>query len=205
MALSKAELGSLASGAGFKGDEIPVIVAIALAESGGNPKAHNATPPDDSYGLLQINMLGALGPARRKQYGLSTNTALYDPATNFRVGYGIYKGSGFKAWTTYTRGTYKKYLDRDSSLVGNLNPATALDNAKAGLDANGIELNPVAGIKSSIDAFGSTLFKASSNMAGIGVGIAFVVIGVVLLNRNAIANVIPAKKALKIVKGVTAK
>jgi hypothetical protein len=42
-----------------------VAVAIALAESGGNPAAHNPVPPDDSWGLWQINMRGHLGPVRR--------------------------------------------------------------------------------------------------------------------------------------------
>jgi hypothetical protein len=69
------------------------MVAIALRESGGNPDAHNPNPPDDSYGLWQINMLGALGTARLQEFGLATKEQLYDPATNAAAAYRIWGGS----------------------------------------------------------------------------------------------------------------
>lgn len=77
--------------------------AIALAESGGNPKAHDTRPPDDSYGLMQINMIGKLGPARRKQFGIGSNEALYDPQANMQAAFIIYKGAGnsFRPWSTF--------------------------------------------------------------------------------------------------------
>lgn len=76
--------------------------AVAMAESSGNPRAHNAVPPDDSYGLWQINMLGSLGPDRRARYQLASNDALYDPATNARVMFGISGGgTNWKPWSTY--------------------------------------------------------------------------------------------------------
>jgi hypothetical protein len=46
-------------------------------------------------------MLGSLGPARRKQYGLKSDDELYDPETNAKIAYNIFKGSGNrfdKAW-----------------------------------------------------------------------------------------------------------
>ena len=48
-------------------DEALIATAIALAESGGDPSAHNDNPKtgDDSFGLWQINMFKELGPARR--------------------------------------------------------------------------------------------------------------------------------------------
>lgn len=85
--------------------------AIAMAESSGNPRAHNATPPDDSYGLWQINMYGSLGPSRRQSYGLSGNDALYDPATNARVMYAISGGGkNWAPWSTYNGVRYALYL-----------------------------------------------------------------------------------------------
>jgi murein DD-endopeptidase MepM/ murein hydrolase activator NlpD len=65
-----------------------------MKESGGNPQAHNpnAGTGDNSYGLFQINMLGNLGPARLKQFGLSSNDELLDPAVNARVAFQMSQG-----------------------------------------------------------------------------------------------------------------
>jgi hypothetical protein len=90
---------------------LTAAVAIALAESGGNERAHNATPPDDSYGLWQINMLGALGPERRSRFNISTNEALYDPLTNAKAMVSISSGgTNFKPWTTYKGLRYTAFL-----------------------------------------------------------------------------------------------
>ena len=102
-----------ARGAGFSPDEAVTATAIAVAESGGRPRAHNPNPPDDSYCLMQINMLGRLGPDRRARFHLRSNTDLYHPPTCMRVAYGISAaGSNWRPWTTYTRGTYRQYLAR---------------------------------------------------------------------------------------------
>lgn len=73
--------------------------AIALAESGGNPRAHNAVFPDNSYGLMQINMLAH----SKKKLGISKNDDLYDPLTNMRAAYIVYNEAGktFRPWSTY--------------------------------------------------------------------------------------------------------
>lgn len=105
------EIASVAAGAGFSGDALRIAVAIALAESGGNPGAHNPVWPDDSYGLWQINMIGSLGPQRRAAFGLNSNNDLFDPAVNARLAYAISSGgSNFTPWTTFTHGKYLAYL-----------------------------------------------------------------------------------------------
>jgi hypothetical protein len=110
MALSQSEIYSLAKSVGLSDSRAKVAAAIAMAESGGNPNAHNAKPPDDSYGLWQINMLGAMGPARRKQFGLSANSELTDPMTNAKAMKAISSSGGnFNPWSTYTNGAYRKY------------------------------------------------------------------------------------------------
>lgn len=102
---------TVASAAYDAGIRSPVTLAqataIAFAESGGNERAHNAVPPDDSYGLWQINMYGDLGPARRSQFGLSSNEALYDIATNARAMHAISsQGTNWKPWTTFQGARY---------------------------------------------------------------------------------------------------
>ena len=99
--------------AGFKGPSLKTAYAVAKAESGGRPRAFNpdASTGDRSYGLFQINMLGGLGPARRKQYGLSSNEDLYDPDTNARIAYRMSGGGkDWSPWSAYKSGAYEKYL-----------------------------------------------------------------------------------------------
>lgn len=109
--LAPARIAGHAHAAGFRGDALTVAVAVALAESGGDPRAHNPKPPDDSYGLWQINMLGRLGPDRRARYGLTTNRDLFDPAVNARVAHAIAAGGrDWSPWATYTHGSYRRHL-----------------------------------------------------------------------------------------------
>lgn len=177
--LTREQIKTYAAGAGFAGADLNIAVAVALAESGGNPNAHNAVPPDNSYGLMQINMLGSLGPARRKTFGISTNEKLYDPAINMKAAKTIHAGSGWDAWTTYTSEKYKGFLDGAAS-----EETTPTQGSS----------NPVTG---AFNAFGDTIFKAASNFTAIAVALVLLVVGVVLLARN----VIPVGKVVKKVAG----
>jgi hypothetical protein len=111
--LNAEEIAQYAYRAGFRGQGLTTAVAVALAESSGNTRAHNDTPPDNSYGLWQINMLGALGPERRRQYDLDSNSELFNPAVNARVANSISSdGKDWGPWSTYTNGMYKQHLDK---------------------------------------------------------------------------------------------
>jgi len=114
MALDFGELELLARQAGFDPQDSPTIAAIALAESGGNPNAHNPRYPDNSYGLMQVNMLDEpgymLGAERRKRYGLSSNEQLKDPLTNMRAAKDIFDTQGLGAWSVFKSGAYKDHL-----------------------------------------------------------------------------------------------
>jgi hypothetical protein len=108
--LTAAQLYDLARTAGFPADAAITMTAIALAESGGDPAAHNTRAPDDSYGLWQINMAGALGPARVTQFGLSSAGDLFDPLTNAMAAYTIWSSGGFRPWGAYTNGSFGQYV-----------------------------------------------------------------------------------------------
>jgi hypothetical protein len=108
--LSYDELYKLALSVGMSDPDI--MAGIALAESSGNPKAHNPIPPDNSYGLWQVNMLGSMGASRRKSFGILSNDQLYNPATNARAAKKIKDSQGLKAWSTYTNGAYKKHMGK---------------------------------------------------------------------------------------------
>lgn len=118
--LSDAQIAGAAKAAGFSGSNLAKAVAIALSESSGNAEAHNAVPPDNSYGLWQINMQGSMGPARRKQFGLKSNNDLFDPVTNAKAAYAIAGGGkNFRPWSTYTSGAYLRYMSRANKASGN--------------------------------------------------------------------------------------
>lgn len=117
-----ASLMSILKQAGFTGNGLKMAYAIAMAESGGNAKAHNGNSGtgDNSYGLFQINMLGAMGPERRRQYGLSSNDSLFDPLTNAKVAFKMSGGGAhWGPWSTYGNGAYKKYYGGSSASVKN--------------------------------------------------------------------------------------
>lgn len=109
--LAPPQIGAYAYAAGIKDTRaLAAAIAIAMAESGGNTQAHADDADDDSYGLWQINMLGAMGPSRRAQFGLSSNEQLFSPATNARAMAAISsQGTNFRPWTTYQGARYKLF------------------------------------------------------------------------------------------------
>lgn len=189
--LSRDQIATYAKGAGFTGGDVDIAVAVAMAESGGDPHSHNSTPPDDSYGLWQINMLGSLGPARRKEFGLQNNDELFDPVINARAANTIYKRSGWKAWTTYTSGKYKTFLKGGTPVEASMT------------EPNKNPLDVGTSIGSAINSFGETLLKTGADIGGLLVALVFIVLGIVLLARKQITNVIPAGKAVKALKAVS--
>jgi hypothetical protein len=142
-------------------DQIATATAIAWAESDLNPRAHNATPPDDSYGLWQINMLGGLGPARRTKFGLQSNEELYSPAVNAKAMASIsLGGTNWQPWTTYTSGAYRQYLSRvtaEAAQVAAASPGASDPNAPAspGAGCSGVG-GPVADCGSAAVVRGDT-------------------------------------------------
>lgn len=137
------EIFALVVEAGFKGDST-LMTAIILGESGGNTNAHNPIPPDDSWGLAQINMLGKAGPERRAKYGLKSNEELTNPRTNLRVAYDLYRGRGgkFTDWSVFLSGKYLLYMPRAKAAARGFSPALIGQVAgKYGKDF-GSELNP---------------------------------------------------------------
>lgn len=184
--LGPQDLALLMRQAGFPASEVETGVGVALAESGGNPRAHNSTPPDDSYGLWQINMLGSLGPARRKRFGISKNEELFTPEVNAKAAYIVWKESGWNAWTTYTSGKYKESIGGDiKDGLGDL--------------ADGVKkLNPITGIADSVNNFGQTLSKAFVNIGGIMVGLAVLAAGFILIVVSDKKVIDTAKKGAKV-------
>jgi peptidoglycan hydrolase-like protein with peptidoglycan-binding domain len=89
--LSDVELAQVFYEAGFRGEDLVTIVAIAKRESDGVPAAHNdnSRTRDDSYGLTQINVYGENGRWLMEKFGLTSPEQLLDPAVNARVAFGL--------------------------------------------------------------------------------------------------------------------
>lgn len=172
--LSADQLRTLLTNAGFKANSQTEddMVGIAYAESSGDPSKHNDNPKtgDESYGLWQINMIGKMGPTRRKLFGIASNAELFDPQKNANAAYKIYKLQGLDAWSTYKSGEYLKHMDKVGS--GETSPS----------DSSGISIsNPLNGIASAIDSVGQNLFKGVANITGIVVALGLLAIGVTIL------------------------
>lgn len=132
--ISDQQIASYAKATGLNNSQTAIAVAVALAESGGNTNAHNGVPPDDSYGLWQINMLGSMGPSRRQQFGIGTNSELFEPAVNARAMHYISNGGqNWRAWTTYTRGTYLRFMSRGQAVAGTAGATDGATTTPVGL------------------------------------------------------------------------
>lgn len=109
--LAAKDIAIYAANAGFSGDALQTAVAIALAESGGDPKAHGdlSLPGSGSYGLWQIYAKA------HPEFGPDF-TALYDPQTNANAAFQVYAtaGASFYPWSTYKNDAYLAFLDRAS-------------------------------------------------------------------------------------------
>jgi hypothetical protein len=97
-------IANVASQAGFRGADLVTAVAVALAESQGDPNAecHDCLGvPEWSIGLWQINLNA------HPQYA-SVN--LRDPLVNAQAAYALSGGNNFNAWSTFTGGQYQAHL-----------------------------------------------------------------------------------------------
>lgn len=108
-ALTPQQIAQVAYNAGFRGADLVKAVAIAIAESGGNPQAYNPETAagtragSGSRGLWQI--YGTAHP----QYN---NPAVFDPQVNADAAYQVYRQAGnrFTPWTTWTKGIASRII-----------------------------------------------------------------------------------------------
>jgi hypothetical protein len=117
---------SVAENAGFNGQDLTTAVAVAYAESSGNPNAYNpetaaGTPKGQgSYGLWQIYL---------KAHPEYNGQNLFDPQTNANAAYAIYAAAGdtFSPWSTYAAGTgaFTNYLEQAQTQVNSLTSVNA--------------------------------------------------------------------------------
>lgn len=138
MALTPAAVYKLARAAGFDPATAVIMTAIAGGESGWNPDAVGDVGLQDatwgpSVGLWQIRSI----KAQNGSGGVRDASRLKDPAFNARSAYAIYQSQGLRAWSVYTNGAYRRFLDQaqgasgSSTSGGSSGAATAIAFARA--------------------------------------------------------------------------
>jgi hypothetical protein len=110
MHLSAQQIAGYAQTAGFSGPDLVTAVAVALAESSGNPQAHGDKSLGTgigSFGLWQIYA------DAHPEFGPDFS-ALFDPQTNAQAAYQVYQAAGgsFRPWSTFNSGAYFQYVEQ---------------------------------------------------------------------------------------------
>jgi hypothetical protein len=124
------------------------MVAIALRESAGCPSATNLVPPDNSWGLWQINVNPGANQGILAQLGLSDPSQLLDPATNAAAAFAIWGGNPNNlqvAWSINSPGYSQAYQN-------NLPAAQAAALSVAGDSGDGSAIADASGDSSSFAA-----------------------------------------------------
>jgi len=128
--LTKTDLVHLLSAVGFEGHDLREAWAVVMKESRGNPLSHNGNREtgDNSYGLFQVNMLGAMGQERRDKFNLDYNAELLDPVVNAKIAY--HMSNGGKDWSAW-KGTKTKVVKFWLTQFPDKAKAKAIAKAKA--------------------------------------------------------------------------
>lgn len=116
------EIARVANDAGFRGVDLTTAVAVVLAESSGNARAHALTSREDSRGWFQINVWA---------HPEFASVDLYDPTANARAAFAIWQKSGWGPWSTHNTGAYLLYWPTAQVAVA------ALGAQKIGNDPSG--------------------------------------------------------------------
>src|ERR671927_832387 len=118
--------------AGFSGEALLTIVAIAKAESGFDASAvGDTTLVDDTWGpsvgLLQVRSLRE----QRGTGGDRDELANTDPGHNARAGWEISAhGTQFWPWSTYASGAYEQYLADVWSACSSIDPTVQMHHVE---------------------------------------------------------------------------
>lgn len=103
MKINATAIAAFAFVGGFKADEVTTATAIALAESGGDTAAKNAS---GAVGLWQI-LPSANADIIKKESKVGGPT---NPIANARMAHDVYARQGWSAWAAYTSGAYRKFM-----------------------------------------------------------------------------------------------
>lgn len=101
--LTPQQIAQYAYNAGFRGDALNQAVAIALAESGGNPQAYN---PETAAGTKTGSGSRGLWQIYGTAHPEYNNSKTFDPQVNANAAFKVFKEAGnrFTPWSTWNNG-----------------------------------------------------------------------------------------------------
>lgn len=212
--LTPGQIAVHAKNAGFTGDGLVWAIAVALAESGGNPTAIGVNSDkwkSRDRGLWQIN---------NHWHPEVTDAVAFNPAAAAKEAYRISGGGkNWKPWATYTNGRAAAKLGAArmaaaGTASGTVDPSkasgTADPSAPTGpLDAVTQAIAQLGGLSKSVAAFGSIAINTAEWVANprnwvrvleVGGGAVLVVLAVMAMSRSgagpvADAAAVPGKAA----------
>ena len=158
--------------AGFRDGDLFKVVSIAGRETNWrNLHAYVPSTGDDSWGLTMINMIGAMGPARIKQFGLSGASDLLNPDVAMRSMKMMVddpgKMGGFYGWGPY-KGKSELYNTEQFQPVARQALDTAFPNGYGDID---YAAPSPASVRASNYHFNNTFVVGGSSGGGGGGGI----------------------------------
>jgi hypothetical protein len=183
----------------------PLMAAIATAESGRNPRSLNNTPStgDYSVGLWQINYFDGMLASRTRQFG-SPQQLMDDPSLQAKAAVTLYREQGLAAWSTYTSGAYKQYLN--GSVPPDVNVPSSTPGSAQQVDASGNSTDCLINIPY-LNACLLSKAQAKSILGVLTIGAGGVIgaIGVLILVGYGIARTRVTDKAAALVPAPVAK
>ena len=122
MILPRAQIETFAKNAGFSGQDLEDAVAIACAESSGNPEEYDAeTAFFNEHNFSADARLGqgscGLWQIFRHEHPELQTWNLDDPQVNACAAYLVYMKAGrrFTPWSTWTSGKYRQFLPAEAA------------------------------------------------------------------------------------------
>lgn len=210
--LTPVQVATVASAAGFTGAALEMAVAIALAESGGNPKAVNTNSDkwkSRDRGLWQIN----------DHYHAEVSDAqAFDPNQAAKAAYRISNGGkSWSAWATYKNGSANAQMSRAKMAVAQLGDFAgggSVDYGGGDFAADPSLIGSALTLAKTFAQVGSTWIKAAQWLADphnwlrvveVGGGLVLVTVAVAMLGRTGAGPIADGVKAVASAPGKAAK
>jgi len=188
--LSASQIAQHAATVGFAGRDLTISIAVAMAESGGNPNAHHVTSREDSRGLWQINV---------RAHPEFTSANLYDPATNAQAARTVLTKQGWGAWTTYKLGIYMLYMGQAEVAAQRVEPKGGILARPAQAGTHLPDFSGAPSVVDSAQALASGFNKVNRwvttpanclRVVYVIVGSSMVVVSIAMLARPAVAPIV---------------
>ena len=185
--MTRTQIANAMAQAGWPNKAIPLGVAVALAESGGNPNAtnHNRNGSTD-YGLFQINSI---------HKSILASGTWSNPVDNAKMALRVYReaGNSWRPWVAYKSGSYRKFYNASDKGDGKTK-----DDIQTGIDEGGIGERRDDIDNASMLSLGFIGDKAFWTRFGIGLlAAALIVTGVIIVFRQ------PIGKGVKLATNLT--